>query len=182
MGRELRRVPPNWEHPKSVRLDYRTGAEKECYRPMYDRPYIDAITEWIAEHERWECGYHPALKAEPALAETFPHYADYGGNPPSVEDYRPAWTPEEATWWQVYETVSEGTPVTPPVATREELVDYLVENGDFWDQKRREEGGSSMPCGTWSRKQADAFVFRDGWAPSFIVDCGRVMSGVEAIE
>ena len=85
------------------------------------------------------------------------------------------------TWWQVYETVSEGTPVTPPFETREELVEYLVANGDFWDQKRRTEGRSSMPCEPWPRKQAESFVFGSGWSPSLVVANGRVMSGVEAI-
>ena len=31
--------------------------------------------------------------------------------------------------WQVWETVSGGSPVTPVFASAEELIDYLVENG-----------------------------------------------------
>jgi hypothetical protein len=65
------------------------------------------------------------------------------------------------TWFQVYETVSEGTPVTPPFATKEELVDYLVANGDFWDQHRGDGG--------WSRENAEAFVGA-GFAMSLVVN------------
>ena len=60
---------------------------------------------------------------------------------------------KEATWFQAWETVTEGTPVTPPFATTDELVDYLVTRGDFWDQERGD--------GPWDRKSAEEFVTRD---------------------
>lgn len=78
------------------------------------------------------------------------------------------WTPTEppiGDWWQVWETVSEGSPVTPAFATREELIDYLVANGDAWDQKRGDGG--------WSRENAESFV-GDGWAPSLIGAAGSL--------
>ena len=93
------------------------------------------------------------------------------GRAPDVNDYVPDWAPTKATWFQVYETVSEGTPVSPPFATREELVEYLVKNGDFWAQYRGEGG--------YSRKAAEAFV-KDEWAPSLVVQNGIVQSGIEA--
>lgn len=181
MGREIRRVPPNWQHPKKEKPNYRTHQMEQVYQPLFDEPYIKALNEWLEEHLQWEDGTHPAFAEHGYTKVEYPHYAHYGGNGPDVEYYRPNWKPEEMTWWQVYETVSEGTPVSPPFATREELVDYLVTNGDFWDQRRREEGVSSMPCGPWSRKQAESFVFGNGYAPSLVVANGVVMSGVEAL-
>ena len=181
MGREIRKVPSNWEHPKQEKPNYRTGQMEESYRPLYNRPYIQALTEWLKEHESWERGEHEGLTKYGHTKAEFPHYANYGGNAPDVEYYRPDWPANEMTWWQVYETVSEGTPVTPPFANREELVEYLVENGDFWDQRRRKEGRSSMPCEPWSRRNAEAFVMGSGWAPSMVIDGGKVMSGVEAL-
>jgi hypothetical protein len=83
--------------------------------------------------------------------------------PPNPDSYRPKFQ-TEPTWYQVYETVSEGTPVTPPFATKEELVNYLVEHGDFWDQ-RRGHGG-------WSRENAERFVGA-GWAPSLVTVVSR---------
>lgn len=79
--------------------------------------------------------------------------------PPDPKYYRP-YREEDATWYQVWETVTEGTPVTPPFATREELVDYLVKYGDEWDQKRGNGG--------YSRAAAEAFV-NAGWAPSMVI-------------
>ena len=89
----------------------------------------------------------------------------------------------KATWWQVYETVSEGTPVSPPFATPDELIDYLVAHGDFWDQQRRERGDTIMNNDPWSREQAEAFVRGPGWAPSMVVEKNgndvKIQSGVE---
>ena len=165
MGREIRRVPPNWKHP--TKYDGQ-------FQPMMDSSYIDAINDWISEHNAWEAGTHPALVENPAYKVEYPHFANYSGNAPDIEHYRPNWKPEEMTWFQVYETVSEGTPVTPPFETREELVEYLVEIGDFWDQKRRDRGCTSMPCDSWARKDAEKFVFGNGWMPSMTVQNGVI--------
>ena len=107
------------------------------------------ITEWYEGYLLWEKGEHPSQNED--------NYWDYEGSPPEPEFYRPKWKKEEMTWFQMYETVSEGTPVTPPFATKAELVDYLVENGDFWD-KIRGHGG-------WQRANAEKFV-ESGWSPS----------------
>lgn len=178
MGREIRRVPPNWQHPTKPTYNYKTGQYEEIDVPLFDEPYGPAIADWIRQHELWESGKHPDQLD--GSCRKFRYYAMWGGNPPQVEGYRPDWTSEEATWWQVYETVSEGTPVTPPFATREELVEYLVQHGDFWDQRRLKEG-NRIPCSPWPRKQAEAFVFGDGWAPTLVVQNGNVMPGVEAL-
>jgi len=179
MGREIRRVPPNWEHPKENVYNYR-GAPEERYIPLYNSSYIESLNDWIKEHTEWENGTHKTLVEEPEYKENYPHYASYGGNPPSIESYRPEWKSEEMTWYQVYETVSEGTPVTPPFETKEELVNYLVENGDFWDQKRRREGDSIMRCDPWTREQAENFV-GVGWAPSFIGTSAGIVEGAKFI-
>ena len=50
-----------------------------------------------------------------------------------------------------------------PFATKAELVEYLVKNGDFWDQ-RRGHGG-------WERKNAEQFVERE-FAISMMVNTG----------
>lgn len=152
---------------------------EEVDQPLYDRPYSEAISEWIHEHQLWEAGQHPDQLD--GSGSQYRYYAEWGGNAPSVEYYRPEWKEEEMTWWQVYETVSEGTPVTPPFETREELVEYLVANGDFWDQQRRADGETMMRCDPWPRKRAESFVFGDGWAPSIVVSNDSIMSGVEAI-
>lgn len=179
MGREIRRVPPNWQHPMVDRFDPYTRQTEKEYIPMYDQSYIEAINEWINGHLLWEKGEHPVQKAD--RNPGYRYYADYYGDAPQKELYRPDWKPEEMTWYQVYETVSEGTPVTPPFETREELVEYLVANGDFADQKRRLEPLSSIPCDPWTREEATRFVFEAGWTPSLVVLGGDVMTGVQAL-
>lgn len=146
MGREVRMVPPNWNHP----LDPMNGR----FRPMFDQTYESARDQWlsgIAAHKPEECD---GLD-----------YWEWSGNPPDRGMYRP-WNDAEATWVQVWETVTEGTPVTPPFPTREQLVDHLVMNGDDWDQKRGARG--------WDRKQAEAFV-AEGWAPSMMIVGGKLV-------
>lgn len=172
-------VPPNWEHPKKQVLNFRKGTVEWQYQPMYDSSYIERMDEWIANYQLWKEGkHHDQLNGS---AAGHARYAEWAGDPPQHEYYRPEWTKEERTWFQVYETVSEGTPVTPPFATREELVEYLVQNGDFWDQQRRAEGDSIMNCAPWTREAAERFVMGSGWAPSLIMSGGKVMSGVEGL-
>jgi len=168
MGREIRRVPPNWDHPKVTRSN-----GKEGYQPMRNYDAETAWDVWQEEFRIWcesegdkvrdkyGSGNYP--KDEPYRA-----FCAWHGNPPDPKYYFPKFK-EEPTWYQVYETVSEGTPVTPPFETQHELVEYLVANGDFWDQKRRAEGITSMNCDPWDRQQATQFVFGSGWAPSMVV-------------
>ncbi len=35
MGREVRRVPANWQHPKEQKPDWRTERMVECYKPLF---------------------------------------------------------------------------------------------------------------------------------------------------
>jgi hypothetical protein len=148
MGREIRRVPPNWEHPR----DKQDGG----YIPMLDIDYDTAAQRWIDELMQWE-------NKQEWKGKSCRYFWDWDGGPPNEEYHRPVFT-EKPTWYQVYETVSEGCPVSPPFETKEELVDYLVEYGDFWDQ-RRGDGG-------WTRENAESFVRRE-WAPSGWMIAGK---------
>jgi len=184
MGREIRRVPPGWEHPKKRTFNFSKCEYMESFQPLHNMPYSKAIGDWIRAHDQWKAGVHEDQAKRPEYRTKYPHYAQYAGNPPSVEYYRPEWPewPEDQmTWFQVYETVSEGTPVTPPFATREELVEYLVANGDYWDQQRRAEGRPAKECGPWSRVNAERFVFGEGSIPSMIIDHGVVKTGQDCV-
>lgn len=155
MGREIRRVPPHWEHPKE---EYHG---KMVYKPMFDRSYQEAIAEWTENHNLWLEGNHPDQQDADYDTSEYRYYAEYDGDPPSVDTYRPHWDEAKATWYQIYETVSEGTPVTPPFETQDELVNYLTTHGTFWDDQ------------PWSSKAANNFVRGSGWLPS-----GVIMNGV----
>lgn len=157
MGREVRRVPPNWQHPT------REGSrDRHDYQPMYKTRFADAIAQWLADFDAARRGEFAEEWARKYYGEQpDPFMAWLGGNPPPKDEgqWRP-WTDEEATWFQVWETVSEGTPITPPFASEAELVTYLRHKGDFWRQ-REGRGG-------YSQEAAEEFV-SDGWAPSMVV-------------
>ena len=173
MGREIRMVPPNWDHPVVVRRNGQPG-----YKPMHNSSFRTASQEWKQGFAAWERGERPDYCSEESKSL---EYWEWSGGPPERTDHRP-WSDDEATWYQVWETVSEGTPVSPPFATREELVEYLVANGDFWDQSRRKEGRTPPEqCAPWSRKAAEAFVFGAGYAPSLVMDSRGVRSEVQAL-
>lgn len=186
MGREIRMVPPGWEHPMKDHYDPFRREMRRDYRPLYDESCEEAWAKWRKEFQAWlGGGFAQALEKygeDGTLKKGQPYtsFCRWEGGPPDPEYYRPQWDKSEATWIQVYETVSEGTPVTPPFATPEELIDYLVKNGDFWDQAGRKEGTSLMPCDPWRRDVAEKFV-KSGWAPSIVVHNGQVKSGVEGI-
>lgn len=157
MGREVRRVPPNWRHP----LDDRARGPHD-YRPMHNRRFVDAMARWLADFDAARQGkFGDDWAAEYYGEQPDPFMAWLRENPPPRDEgqWRP-WTDDEATWFQVWETVSEGTPITPPFATEAELVTYLRHRGDFWRQ-REGRGG-------YSQDAAEAFVAR-GSAPSMVV-------------
>lgn len=87
---------------------------------------------------------------------------------PKFEKLHDEWKPIEppaGEGWQLWENVSEGSPVTPVFATSAELVAHLVAGGDAWDRKRGAPG--------WKREDAEAFV-RQGSAPTLVSIGGQI--------
>lgn len=120
MGRELRRVPPGWEHP-------RDGDGQ--YIPLHDQSYEAALADWHYANRLWEEGRHPD-QAKYAEAQECASYEDWADPPPSPEYYRQrSWTEDEATCWQVYENITEGTPVSPVLPTLDDVRNWLLQDG-----------------------------------------------------
>jgi hypothetical protein len=160
MGREIRRVPANWAHPKYTE-DTATRRENIGYHiPLHD-DHAKALNDFEKDI------------AKKGLKEAI----DYWGGGPQSENYA-QYDGKPLDWWQAYETVSEGTPVSPAFATPEELIEYLAANGDFWDQRRMAEGRGGKAG--YSRAAAEAFV-RGGWAPSMIIANGKCHEGAEGL-
>jgi hypothetical protein len=133
MGFEIRRVPPNWEHPKEQYFDLKSQVMKERYVPLVDRDIQEVLNEWLNEEFEEKI-------TENSLCSIS------GTNLPDRRFYRERWT-EEPIWYQVYENTSEGTPVTPPFASEDEVVYYLVNYGTF-----------SNPYKKWNKEVAEQFV------------------------
>lgn len=157
MGREIRRIKKGWQHPK--------GDSSSGYHPMYDEGYGEAMAEWIKNHELWLKGKHPDQKKEKDM-EQYKFYAEWAGNAPDVEYYRPDWTEDEMTEYALYENVSEGSPISPAFHTKKKLVDWLSKYPDWWGNQ-------------WTREQAEAMV-KSEYTPSFVMSGGKLYNAQEA--
>jgi hypothetical protein len=158
MGREIRRVPPGWAHPTDRRGNP---------IPMYDRVLADEQAAWDEAERDWRRGEDPNYTE-------YPNYADWAGErPDDAESYRPAWEPDEATAFQVYETVTEGTPCSPVFGTRDALVAWLSD-------PRRTEFVDEIAIMT--RAGAERFA-EMGWAPSMVLSPTHgIRMGTQAID
>jgi hypothetical protein len=72
------------------------------------------------------------------------------------EDWEPT-EPPAGEGWQVWETVSEGSPITPVLPTREALIEHLVQYGTTFEQYAIKKGYETGSPG-WTRPNAEAFV------------------------
>ena len=167
MGREVRRVPADWQHPKQQVLDWRTGQMVEQYKPLYSgEEYQSRVDEWDEECAKWKAGWRPDYCADEDRTLT---YEQYNEQRPHRNDYMPDWPDEQKTHLMMYEDTSEGTPISPAFKTPEELARWLVDNkaSAFADETGSYEG--------WLR------VARGGWAPSMVTSATGIMNGVDAI-
>lgn len=134
MSRELRRVPGHWQHPiKYRRPDGWTTRGQIAFVGLMDG-YEEDLESFRKDQSR-DPEFYPDSDA------------------PKPEWYCPQWPAEERTHYQLYETVSEGSPVSPVFATAEELVRFLVDEGEWFSEQRYEEASARLLVGS-------------GWAPT----------------
>ena len=150
MSREIRRVPANWQHPEHDHCPHWGGRDAhknsisvyqrgKCFHPLYDEDFDTALREWMRNYELWKRDEHDGFE-----------YHEIYGSPPNPEYYRPAWTPGQATHYQLYETVSEGTPMSPVFETLDELAEWLIENGSSEKAARNFIKIGSVPSSMYS--------------------------------
>ena len=126
MGRELRKVPANWQHPKD---------ERGKYIPMFKEFYGDVLDTWIKQHYQWLDGTHKDLIKKPELKKEIPFFALWDGDAPNIENYQKVkYCDEELTHIQLYETTSEGTPISPVFAKEdfESLCEWAETNATIF--------------------------------------------------
>ncbi len=156
MSREVRRVPPDWQHPKK---------EDGRYQPMYDESFATEAQAWVDRCIAWHNGTDPDCAEHKA---DHPFFWMWDGDPPDPEYYRPEWT-KEPTHYQMYETTSEGTPISPVFATSEELARWLADTG------------ASAFAGMTASYEHWLKICRGGYAPSAVMVNGVMKSGVEFV-
>jgi hypothetical protein len=106
MGRAVRRVPADWQHPR----DERTG---RC-KPLFSGDDYEESAKDFMEKANID-GLQAAI--------------DYYGPAPDKKDYMPVWADSEKTHYMMYEDTTEGTPISPAFSTPEELARWLADNG-----------------------------------------------------
>ena len=138
MSREVRPVALDWEHPRDG--TYPSGEPR--YVGLFSRQDLLIQLDWRAEH---------------------PDHPD-GQEPIDLSRYMPE-IPEGTPYgWQLYETISEGSPISPVCKTKEELATWL----------------SSPAAGREQRSPEVAAKFVEvGGAPSFVLGPQGFESGVE---
>lgn len=168
MGREVRRVPADWQHPKKQQFDHR-GQWVERYKPLLPgEDYKRRVDEWDEDCAKWKAGWRPDHCDDPeSRAMT---YEQWAGQRPHKDDYMPDWPAEQRTHLMMYEDTSEGTPISPAFATPEELARWLVDNG------ASSFGSDTATYEQWLR------VAQGGWAPSMVYTPQTgLVSGVQAL-
>ncbi|MBU1164893.1 hypothetical protein KKA15_05035 [Patescibacteria group bacterium] len=129
------------------------------------------------EHPKDENGHHIPMH------EHFPYDEEeiveglrdgwLNNDPPNYGcDVMPQWPESERTHYQMYESVTEGTPISPVMETPEALARWLADNK-----------ASAGPYATATYDQWLAMIKAGSSVGSFVMDCatGRTMSGVEAV-
>lgn len=124
----------------------------------------DSINQWICA--KAEC-------ARLGISETCAGCDGEGEHWPSeeakkaYEDWQSA-EPPSGEGYQIWETVSEGSPISPVFSTPEDLARHMATTSYGADK--------GTPYETWLK-----FINGPGWAPSLIGDGNGLRSGVEAI-
>lgn len=169
MGREVRRLPADWQHPKDAfgRLI-----------PLYGGSFSKAAAEWDEEASQWERGFtldyakwpsERAYKPKEGSALEYASFTDWSGERPVEADFMPDWPEDQRTHLMMYEDTSEGTPLSPAFETPEELALWLADNG-----------ASSFGHDTATYEQWLP-TCRGGWAPSMVMEGGHIRSGVKFV-
>ena len=162
MGREVRRVPANWQHPKDG-LGH--------FIPLLLGPFEDRLREWLAGEEKWNAGLREDYKGgwKPLEGkELSMSYTEWTGRKPVSGEYMPSWPSEKKTHLMMYETCTEGTPISPAFATPEELARWLTDN------EASAFGGQTATYEQWLS------ACKQGWAPTAVLGPNGLESGIAA--
>jgi len=100
LSREVRCVPMDYNPPQD---------ERGHWCPVLDKHYEPALRKWQEGKRRWESGEDPK-------AVEYPQYSweEWSGEAPDPDYYYPgeAWPADAVMGIRMYESVSEGTPIS----------------------------------------------------------------------
>lgn len=200
MGREVKRV--------AIDFDWPMKAHWYGYQPWFRPPKCEACdglgynptAKSVYESYRFGSDGYKAVKSQfPGKSMNCKWCEGHGQIKPTdseilkaIEPWKdkygdysfPPTEPPKGDGWQIWETVSEGSPVTPVFATAEELARWCETHqfdgkpmtmmaGEHWNYVA---GGTvALNFEKWMK-----FITGTGWALSMIMTDEKIMSGVEA--
>jgi len=158
MGREVRMVPKNWEHPKD---------KSGNYIALFDSDFEECADNWDKEYSKWNRGIYPVYANEESKKMG---YEEFEGERPDKNDYMPSFLDGTKNYYMMYETTTEGKPISPAFETPEELARWL------YDNKASAFGDSTASYEGWLR------VAEGDYAPSAVYsDKLGLQNGVDAL-
>lgn len=167
MGREVRMVPADWQHP-------RYPDDRGRFIPLLDGDFAQADAEWSLGYAKWQEGLVESYgqngkEWRARTPKDGPRFTEWAGSRPSPDDYMPAWPDDQKTHLMMYEDTSEGTPISPAFETPEELARWLADTG------ASAFGGMTASYEEWLG------MCKRGWAPSMVLSSSGMQSGVAAL-
>lgn len=160
MSREIRRVHKDWQHPKNNRGNY---------DPLFDN-FSKRLAEWDEANIKWSEGlredFRGGWKAK-EQDEIDDSFEEWDGERPVKENYMPEWPEEELTHIMMYETCSEGSPISPAFDNPEDLARWLTDN---------DASAFGSMTATYEEWLATC---KQGWAAGLIIGPDGMKSGVE---
>jgi hypothetical protein len=120
MGREARRVPAAWKHPRDA-----VGR----FIPLSDHFNRDVV-RWDEEARHWNEGFYRLGKDgewTPRGPEEPGTFEEWNGPRPRRDEYMPDWPEPERTHYQMYENTTEGTPISPVMTSPQALAHWLAD-------------------------------------------------------
>lgn len=163
MSRELRKVPANWEHPRD---------DQGEFIPLLGGSFKKEAAEWDEAAKQWAGGFCRNFKDEwrPKKADETGTYEEWEGPRHEEHEYMPDWPEAERTHYQMYETTTDGIPISPVMETPEALAHWLADNG-----------ASASADQTASYDHWLAMI-KKGRSPTFVTEPGKsLVSGVEFV-
>lgn len=176
---DLTRVPRT-EEQKQAHVEYRKNGgghwmpESNGYYPTAQEVNDwsignlmghDSTNAWIVIKARCE------RDGVPYLCQECNGEGEFWPSPEAKKLYD-EWEEEEppaGEGWQMWETVSEGSPISPVFASPEELARWLAD---------RDASAGGMQGASYAQWLG---MIRAGWAPSMVIDADGVKSGVQAV-
>jgi len=122
MGREVRRVSADWQHPTDGRGNFIA---------LHGHSFREDAARWDEGAAQWERGFrrdHGTNGWKPKGQDETGTFAEWDGERPREEEYMPDWPEAERTHLQMYEDTSEGTPISPVMESPEALAQWLADN------------------------------------------------------